>query len=176
MTSKSITHIDLHRPNNKLVSVKLEHFWCTDEPWTNTDSQDSPRPELGASHHLPPYIILCAWPQDQHPNVILSRDSQVGILKFLQLGLPQLWRPITLCVDLQLKWGLKQSCSPRQHLSNDVWNATWTQGKQGDSKLLVVRSQIGNLTPDLSYGHNLCFKCPNGSCKPNVDISIPRSF
>jgi len=34
-------------------------------------SQDSPRPGLGGSHHLPPYSILCVWPQDQHPNVII---------------------------------------------------------------------------------------------------------
>jgi hypothetical protein len=41
------------------------------------DSQDSPQPTFGGSHHLPPYIILCAWPLDQHPNVILSWESQV---------------------------------------------------------------------------------------------------
>jgi hypothetical protein len=40
----SIIHIDLHKPNNKLVSALLEHFWCTDEPWAYIDS---PRPGLG---------------------------------------------------------------------------------------------------------------------------------
>jgi hypothetical protein len=40
--SKSITRMDLHKPNNKLVSAQLEHLWCTNEPWANTDSQDSP--------------------------------------------------------------------------------------------------------------------------------------
>ncbi len=34
----------------------------------NTDTQDSPRPELGGSHHLPPYSILCGWPRSLHPN------------------------------------------------------------------------------------------------------------
>jgi hypothetical protein len=34
----------------------------------NTDTQDSPRPELGGSHHLPPYNILCGWPRNLHPN------------------------------------------------------------------------------------------------------------
>jgi len=38
LTSKSITHMDLHKPNNKLVSAQLEHIWCIDEPWINTDS------------------------------------------------------------------------------------------------------------------------------------------
>jgi hypothetical protein len=28
----------------------------------------------------------------------------------------------------------------------------------------------------LSFGHNLCFKYPNGSCEPILDIYIPRAF
>jgi hypothetical protein len=60
--SESIIHINLHKPNNKLVNVELEHFWCMDEPGANTNSQDSTQPGLGGSHHLPPYSILCAWP------------------------------------------------------------------------------------------------------------------
>jgi hypothetical protein len=75
---KSLTHTNLHKPNNNLlVNAYLEHLWCTDEPRANTDSQNSPWPELGRSHHLPFYSILYAWPWDQHPNIILSRNSQV---------------------------------------------------------------------------------------------------
>jgi len=37
-------------------------------------------------------------------------------------------------------------------------------------------NQIVNLTPGLSFGHNLCFKCPNGSCKPILDIYISIAF
>ncbi len=70
--------MDLHKPNNKLVSAQLKHLWCTDEPQANTDSQDSPRSGLGGIHHLFPYNIICAWPQGLHPNVILSWHSQVG--------------------------------------------------------------------------------------------------
>jgi hypothetical protein len=44
----------------------------------------------------------------------------------------------------------------------------------------MVGNQIGdliaNLTPGLSFGHNLCFRCPNGSCKPIWDIYVPRAF
>jgi hypothetical protein len=57
-----------------------------------------------------------------------------------------------------------------------MWHATCTQGNRGDSWLLVVRSQIGNLTSGPSFGHNLCFKCPNGSCKPILDIYVPKGF
>jgi hypothetical protein len=131
-----------------------------DKPRANIDSQNSPRPELGESHHLPLYSILCVWPQDQHLNIILSRDSQVGVSKFSKLGFSQFWRPITLFSDLWLRWSLKQSCSPCQKLSNDMWHATCTQGNRGNSQLLMVRSQIGNLTFGPSFGHNLCFRYP----------------
>jgi hypothetical protein len=144
LTNKSITHMDLHKPN-KLVSAQLEHLWCmdepranTDEPQVNTDEQDSPRPRLGGSHHLLPYSILCAWPWDQHPNVILSRDSQMRISKFPKLGFPWFWKPITLCENLWLRWSLNQSCSPCRELSNGMWLTTWTSGNQGDSQLLLA--------------------------------------
>jgi hypothetical protein len=58
MTSKSTIHIDLHKPNNKLVSAWLEHFWCMDKPQTNMDSQHSPWPGLEGSHHLPPIVFI----------------------------------------------------------------------------------------------------------------------
>jgi len=56
-TSKSIIHMGLHKPNNKLVNAWLEHFWCMDKPhaYANSqDSQDSPQPKFGGSHHLSP--------------------------------------------------------------------------------------------------------------------------
>jgi hypothetical protein len=124
-----------------------------------------PIAQIRGSHHLPPYSILYAWPQDQHPNVILSRDSKMGVSKFPKLGLPQLWRPITLCADLRLRRGLKQSYSPHQELFNDMWHITCTQGNQGDSQLLMVKNH-DNLILSPSFGHNLCFKYPNGHANP----------
>jgi hypothetical protein len=50
------------------------------------------------------------------------------------------------------------------------------QGSQSNSRLLMVKSQIANLTFDLSFGHNLCFKPPNGSCKPILDIYVLKKF
>ncbi len=58
----------------------------------NMDTQDSPRPGLGGSHHLPPYSILCSWPRNPHPNGFfvpgLPSDSpeiaQVGTLATLE--------------------------------------------------------------------------------------------
>ncbi len=31
LISKSITHTDLHKPNNKLVNAQLGYLWCTDK-------------------------------------------------------------------------------------------------------------------------------------------------
>jgi hypothetical protein len=87
-----------------------------------------------------------------------------------------LWGPITLCADLRLKWVLKQSCNPHWQLSNGMLHTTYTQGNHVDSQLLVVGSQIVNLIPDLSFGHNLCFKCSNGSCEFILNIYVSITF
>jgi hypothetical protein len=55
-------------------------------------------------------------------------------------------------------------------------HATCTQGNQVDSRLLVVGSQIANLTVGLSFGHNLCFRCLNGWCEPILDIYFSIAF
>ncbi len=98
------------------------------------------------------------------------------VSKFPKLRLSQLWGPITLCADLQLRWGLKQSNSPCQNIFDNMLHATYMQGNRGDSQLLVLGNQIGNLTTNPSFSHNLCFKCPNGSCEPILNIYVPRAF
>jgi hypothetical protein len=75
-----------------------------------------------------------------------------------------------------IKMSLKQNSSPCWELANGMSHATYTRGNRGHFRLLVVKSQLGNLTPDLSFGHNLCFKCPNGSCEPTLNIYVPRAF
>jgi hypothetical protein len=57
-----------------------------------------------------------------------------------------------------------------------MWHTTCMQGNWGNSWLLVVGSQIANLIFGSSFGHNLCLKCPNGSCEPILDIYVPRTF
>jgi hypothetical protein len=102
-----------------------------------------------------------------------------GVPKFPQLGLPQLWGSITLRADLWLRWGPKHNYSPRRKLSNTMSHATYMWGNHGDSCLLMVRSQVTfrpNLTTSLSFGYNLCLKCPNGSCEPILNIYVQRSF
>jgi hypothetical protein len=38
------------------------------------------------------------------------------------------------------------------------------------------QGQTANLTLDLSFGHYLCFRCPNGWCEPILDIYVSIVF
>jgi hypothetical protein len=142
----------------------------------NTNTEDSPWPGLGGSHHLPPYSVLCASPRGPHPNGFLSRDSQVGVPKLQQLGLLRLWGRITSCADLWSQWSLMQSCSLRQNIFNGMLRVACMHRNQVDSWLLIVESQTANLTPGHSFGHNLCYKCPNGQCELILGIYVWRFF
>jgi hypothetical protein len=177
MTSGSIIHTNLHKLNNKLINAWFEHFWCMDESRANTDSQDSSHPKLGGNHHLLPYKIFMFGHRANTQMSFCPGGPKLGVQKFLKLGFLQLWRPITSCADLWLRWGLKQSCSPRWKNFNDMWFITWTQLNQGDSRLSVVGSQIGSLTPIIPFGHNLCVKYPGHvgmahTWRPSVGYSI----
>ncbi len=120
----------------------------------NTTSVDSPRPGLGGSHHLPPYSILCVTPRRLHSNGFLSRDSQSGVPKLSRFGLSGLWTVIASSPDLRSGQGLNQCCSSRRELSNAVSHSPTARRERVDSRLLVVRSQTGNLTPGPSFAHN----------------------
>ncbi len=109
--------------------------------------------------------------------VFLSRDSQGGlVLKLSWFGLSGLCEFITLCSNLWLGWGLKQTCSSPWKLSNGVSHSTCTPQGWVNSWLLVVGSQTNSLTLDPSFCHNLCCKCSNGSCEAIFDIYTSINF
>jgi len=143
---------------------------------SNTDSIDSSWLELGGSHHLPPYSILCVALSHLHPNGFYSRDSQGGVRKLSQFGLSGLWEPITPSSDLELGWGIKQTCSSPQDLFNGMSHSICTHRDRVDSWLFVVGNQIASLTPDPSFDHNLCCSYLNGLCEAIFDIYTSRPF
>jgi hypothetical protein len=141
----------------------------------NSNTQDSPQPRLGGSRHLPPYNILFAFPRGPHPNGFLSRDSQMGVMKSTT-GTPAILRAHNFACRLRIAMRFKQSCSPHRDLFNDMSHVACTQGNRDNSWFLVVGSQISNLTLGLSFGHNLCFRCPNEQCKLILDIYALITF
>jgi hypothetical protein len=131
-------------PTNKLVRTHSAPFWCWDKPRANLDSLDSPRPKLGESHHIPPYIILYNSPWHLHPNDFFSQDSQSGVPKLSRFGLLGLWTLVTPRPELGSGQGLNQSCSSPPELFNGVLHFTWKHQNWVEPWLLVVGSQIAN--------------------------------
>jgi hypothetical protein len=144
------------------------------------DTQDSPRPGLGGSHHLPPYIILYNSLRELHPNGTFSWDSQGGVPKLSRVGVPRLWELISPDCRVWSKRGLNQSCSSLQELSNAMSHSRIGCWEEVDSRLLVVESQTVSLTYSLtsgpSFAHNLSCRCPNDQCKAILDIYTSRPF
>jgi len=176
LISNSLTHTDLHKPNNKLVSVWLEHFRAQTSHRQTQTHKIHHGLDLGEATTFP--LIVYSMPghgtntqMSFCPGTPKWESRNSHNWDFCDFG-----GPITLCVDLQLKWGLNQSCSPCWDLSNDMLHAICMQQNWGNFWLLVVENQIANLTPDTSFGNNLCFKCPNGSCQPTLDIYILGAF
>jgi hypothetical protein len=138
----------------------------------NSDTQDWPWPGLGGSHHLLPYSILCASPQWATSKWLFCP----GTPKWESRNCNNWDFRITSCENLRSWWSLKQSCSPRWELSNGLSHIPCTHGNRVNSQLLMVRSQIVNLTLDHSFGHNLCYRCPNGQCEPILGIYALTAF
>jgi len=82
-----------------------------------------------------------------------------------RFGLLGLWTIITLCSDLRLGWGLKQTCSSPWELSNGRSHSTYTHWGQVNSQLLMVGNQIVSLTPAPSFCHNLWCRCPMANAR-----------
>jgi len=151
----------------------LEYFWCTNEPWTYTDSQDSPRP--GLDGFLLIVLSMINYKDAPKCHFILQLPSWESKNSW-NWDFCNLEGPLCFLVNFQLMWSFKRSFSLCQELSNDMWHATYTQVNQDDSWLLVVKNQIGTLIPSLSFGNKLCFNYSNESCELIFDIFVSKSF
>ncbi len=171
----SLTHTGLHKTQTRW----LVHSWSTFGAKTSHEQHGHTRlttAQTWGSHHLPLIVYYAPLHGAHIQMAFLSRDSRMGVPKSRQLGLPQLWSPITLRTNLGSRCGLKKSCIPRQELSNGMSHVIYKQVNRVDSWLFLIRSQTGNLTPSPSFGHNLCFRCPNEQCEPILDIYVPKAF
>jgi len=134
-----LLHDPASKTNPKLVRTHFASIWCWDKPQATLDSLDSPRPGLGGSHHLPPYSILCITLREPHSNGTFSRDSQGGVSKLSRVELLGLWTLISPSSDLRLEWGLNQSCSSPQELSNAPSQSFCRRREEVDSWLFSGR-------------------------------------
>ncbi len=91
-------------------------------------------------------------------------------------GLLELWTVITPDCRVGSRRGLNQSCSSHRDLSNAMSHTQIGRWEDIDSWLLVVGSQTTNLTPGLSFAHNLGWRCPNCQCEGIFDIYVSRPF
>ncbi len=76
-------HTGLHEPTQgglRLIGAPLALGRAT----SNTNTQDSARPELGGNHHLPPYNILYGCPWDPHPNGLFVPGLPIQYILFIQ--------------------------------------------------------------------------------------------
>ncbi len=96
--------------------------------------------------------------------------------KIVPVGVPRLWELITPDCKVWSQRGLNQTCSPRRDLSNDISHSQFGGREEVNSWLLMVGSQIVNLTLDPSFAHNLGYRCPNGQCEAIFDIYASRPF
>jgi hypothetical protein len=53
---------------HKMVRTHSRSLWCWDKPRATRTHKTHHGPDLGGSHHLPPYSILCDSPWGWHPN------------------------------------------------------------------------------------------------------------
>ncbi len=109
----------------------------------------------GAIASLPLPGVLCNSARRLHPNGFFSRDSQGGVPKLSRFGLPGLWASITSRPELGSGRGFNQSRRSPRELSNAMSHTVIGRQEEVDSRLLVVGSQIGSLTPGPSFAHNL---------------------
>jgi hypothetical protein len=91
-------------------------------------------------------------------------------------GVPGLWELITPDCKVWLRRGLNQTCSPRRDLFNYVLQSQFGGREEVNSRLLVVGSQTGSLTPGPSFAHNLGYRCPNDQCEAIFYIYASRPF
>jgi hypothetical protein len=140
------------------------------------------------THHIPdsgeattfPLIVFSATLRRGYIQMALfpgtpkleSQNCPESIL----VGVPGLWKLISLDSQVRLERGLNQCCSSPRELFNAVLHTIIGRWEEVDSRIFVVGSQTANLTPGPSFAHNLGCRCRNGQCKASLDIYTSRPF
>jgi len=123
------------------------------------------------------------------PHIVFSASHHGGYIRMAHfVGTPEMesrncpdWTPKTLNGHNSRLWSpiatrSNQSYSPHRDLFNAMLHSPRRRRERVDSRLLVIGSQTGSLTPDLSFAHNLGCRCLNGQCEAIFDIYVSRPF
>ncbi len=104
VTSRPIIHMDLHKPNNQLVSASWNIFGAwTSHRHTRTHKTHH-NPDLGEAINFPLMVFFVIGHGDCTQMSFYLGTPKLRVPKFSKLGLSPLWKPITSRVDLWLKW------------------------------------------------------------------------
>jgi hypothetical protein len=102
------------------ITSWLVHTYNIFGAWTNHGQTRTHKthhdPDLGEASTFP-FIVLSV--HGHGPCTQMSfcpRTPKLGVSKFSKCRLLRFWKFIIFCVNVQLRWGPKQSCSPRQEL------------------------------------------------------------
>jgi hypothetical protein len=166
--------LNLHPKTNLkgLVSIR-EHPWVLGQAtgiWTHKTHHGSDSGEATTF----PFIVFSAPLCRGYIQMALFPETPKlesrNCPKIVLVGVPGLWKLISPDFQVRLKRGLNQCCSYPREISNAMSHTVIAHREEVDSRLLVVGSQIANLTPGPSFAHNLGCRCPNGQCEASSDI------
>ncbi len=140
----------------------------------NSDSYDSPWFGLGEATTFP--LILYSMPlHEGHIEMVFcprtpkweSRNSQLGIPATLRAH-NSLCRPL---IEMRSEAKLYSSLRAFQ------WYVACHLHARKMGRFPIFSGRESNYQLDSRpFFHNLCFRCPNGSCEPILDIYVPRAF
>jgi hypothetical protein len=89
------------------------HNWNIFVAWMNHEQTQTHKihqgPNFGESTTFPFLIFFVPGHEPCTQISFCPKTSKLGISKFSKLGLSKLWKHITLCAKLRLRWGPKQS-------------------------------------------------------------------
>jgi hypothetical protein len=133
-------------------------------------------PGSGGVTTILPIVFFVPLPRTCTRMALFPETPKVESRNCPGFGLSGLWDILSSRPNLRSGRGLNQTCSPLRELSNAVSHSPSARRERVDSRLLVVESQIANLTLGPSFAHNLGCICPNDQCEAILDIYTSRPF
>jgi len=155
----STSSLNLHpKQTTKWLVPIMGHPWVLGQATGTLDHKTHHGPDSGEAT-TSPHIVFSTTPREGYIQMALfpgtPKLESRNCPKIVPVGVPGLWELITPNCQVWTQRGLNQTCSPRRDLSNDISHFQFRGQKEVDSWLLVVGSQIANLTLGPSFAHNL---------------------